>query len=340
MRNWCIILVLILSACQQDVPVPLNSVNQLDVGDAVLPIHIHGRQSSSSVLLVVNGGPGASAILLRNNRGFHLLEQEVRIAYLDQRGCGISEGNVDPSSITTEQWAEDIHAAVQFLLASDPGLQVFIMGLDWGNAAVLEYLTGPSGDDRVEGYLAVAPCFQAAENMQRSRQGVIDLAESALNDSDPSNDGAAQNILDYYAVNTAIDRFNYEEHFRLLDGLSGITLSANNPVEDVTAPEYLPASLDHNGRFALEHLSANDGHFLEGLNNEAALSDVDVPVKLIWGDGDLLMPRSMAFRYLNLLPSDIQEERISFFPASAHRPYLEEGERFFATIAAWIAIHN
>lgn len=332
--------VLVMSGCKSDVIQPLSTINQVAVDGAVLPLHIHGNTNSSTMILVVNGGPGQSAILQRRAIGFAQLETIHRIGYLDQRGCGISGGNVDPESMTLAQLAEDLGRVVQLIEASGDVQSLFIIGLDYGCAPIARYLGSSDASSLVKGFIAVSPGFNVLKSLSQSRQEILSEAEALLNDNDVSNDDAAQNVVSFYDQNPVINVFNYEEHVRLLDAINGIVLNTAAPTSGLGFPEYSPSLLEKNEVFALQNFRTEEGHFTLTMDSSDDLININVPVKIIVGAFDRLMPLSISNAFPGLLSASSDDERISVFPASAHRPYLEEGERFFATVNAWVSFYN
>lgn len=331
---------LLIAGCAKDGETPATGVNQLQVGDAVLPVHIRGNEASSTAVVVLNGGPGESAILMREAIGLYRLESDYRVVYYDQRGCGLTEGQVGASSMTIAHMAEDLHAVVQFVKSQAVAEQIFLVSLDWGAATAVTYLAGAGADPAVKGYVAVNPGFDARLAMERSRDELQQIAGFLLDDNDPENDALAENVLEFYAVNAEINRFNYAEHYRLVEALRGIVLLPDPATAPVDPPQYVQRALEQNERFALENLTFNGGHFLESLDVAEQLDAIAVPVKLIWGAWDRLFPVSLAAEYTGSFGDASTGESLSVFPQSAHRPYLEEGDRFYATVKTWIAIHE
>jgi len=319
---------------------PVSVINQLQVDGAILPVHMHGNQESRTAMIVVHGGPGESAILKRDAVGLYRLESEHLMVYYDQRGCGISEGNVDEASLSVEQMAEDLDAVVELVLATRQVENIFIISLDWGAPTAVQYLTGPRTDPAVKGYMAISPVFNAERSMKRSVQEIIDIAEGLLEDGDPANDELAGNILVFYDQNAIINKFNYEEHYRFVEAIKGIILFDDVESSNVQFPAYINSSVENNEVFVLNNWSFNNEHFLQSLNVESNLRSIEVPVKIIWGFWDRLFPSSLAEEYENSFGQASENERISIFPFSAHKPYLEEGERFFATVATWVTFHD
>ena len=327
-------------SCSTDVLPPLGIYNQLEVDGAILPVHLHGNSTAKTALILVHGGPGESAILKREATGFYQLEDEHLMVYYDQRGSGISEGNVNKNTLTVEQMAMDLHAVIQLVETGSDVKNIFLISLDWGAATVVNYLTSTMKSPLVKGYVAVSPGFDVPLTMARSRDEILALAQELLFDGIATNDEAAQNIIAFYERHHDVDRYNYQRHYQLIEALGGIIINTDHEVSGATMPSYIQSLVDHNYRYLLENWSDDQGHFLESVNVADQLSSIDVPVKIIWGFWDRLIPVSLYDNYAPLLGQASDEELISIFPASANRPYLEEGDRFFATIATWLTFYD
>lgn len=81
------------------------------VDGAVLPVWIKGNTASKKIVIFINGGPGLTSLDIASidMLGWaEKLEKEFAIAYYDQRGTGNAQGNIDPNSITMEQYIKDL----------------------------------------------------------------------------------------------------------------------------------------------------------------------------------------------------------------------------------------
>ncbi|MEZ5023178.1 MAG: alpha/beta hydrolase [Chitinophagales bacterium] len=335
-----VILVLLISialfSCNKSDELPNAVINQLKTNGAILPVHMHGDKNSDVAIVIVHGGPGESAILKREAIGLYRLEEEHLVVYYDQRGSGISEGNVDPESLTIDQMADDLNAVVELVDEISNVSKIFILSLDWGGAIAATYLTKEGLNPKVSGYIASSPGFNARKNMFAMRdtlQGLADLITLA----DPNAENSLQDFLNQGLF---VTEFNYQEYYRVIDGLLGITFNTNYASSPAELPAYIKRSLENNQQFVLENLIFQENHFLIGLDVEPLLPLIPVPTKLIWGSHDLLFPVALARDYGEQLGLASDAEQVSIFYFSAHRPYFEEGDRFYATVATWITFFD
>ncbi|MCB0502283.1 MAG: alpha/beta hydrolase [Bacteroidetes bacterium] len=323
-------------SCKKTNELPNSSINQLRTDGAVLPVHIHGNKNSDVAIVVVHGGPGESGILKRDAVGLYRLEEDHLVVYYDQRASGISEGNVNKESLTIEQMAHDLEAVVELVDEITDVSAIFILSLDWGGAIAATYLTGNTLNPKVNGYIASAPGFNARKNMFAMRDTLQSLA-NLITINDPEAENVLQNFLNQ---NLFVNAFNYQEHYRVVDGLLGITFNTNYTTAPVDLPAYTKRSVENNQQYVMENLKFQENHFLFDMDVEPLLPLIPVPTKLIWGSHDLLFPVKLAGDYGEQLGLASDAEQVSIFNFSAHRPYYEEGDRFYATVATWISFFD
>lgn len=68
-------------------------------------------------------------------------------------------------------------------------------------------------------------------------------------------------------------------------------------------------------------------------DDTAELSTVAAPCRLVWGDADQLVPRTMQDQMLHLLP----RSELIVYPDVAHTPRWEQPERFAADLSSFAA---
>lgn len=328
------LLVVALVGCKDGDVLPNSIINQLEHQGAVMPVHIYGNNNSETAIIIVHGGPGESAILKRDAVGLNRLEEEHLVVYYDQRGAGVSEGNVDPNSITINQLSEDLNAVIELVDEITNAEKIFLVSLDWGGAIAATYLTSTNYNDKVKGYIASNPGFNAARTMNAS----LDTLQIVVNDLEANSPGSGVVLQDYLFQTFNINQFNYEAHYRVVDGLLGIEFFQNYTTASVDLPGFSKRQVEQNLLFSQQNLQANNGPFLDSLNVEPLLSQIPVPTKIIWGTHDLLFPVQLAESYQNQLGDVSSNEQISYFRVSAHRPYYEEGDRFYAVVSTWVSL--
>jgi pimeloyl-ACP methyl ester carboxylesterase len=331
-----LLLVSTIFSCQKEEVLPTSIYNQLQHEGAVMPVYMHGNSESDIAIILVHGGPGESAILKRDAVGLYRLEEEHLVVYYDQRASGISEGNVDAASITLEQYVSDLNAVVELVDEITDVEKIFLVSLDWGASVAVSYLTSATLNPKVKGYIATNPAFNARRTMQAS----LDTLQFIADQFEAVEPGSAIALIDYINQNSSINRFNYETHYRVVEGLFGIEFNQNYVTAPIDLPGYMKRQVNQNLAFVQQNFSIDGSHFLEALDVEALLPEIPVPTKMIWGTHDLLFPAQFATQYQALLGEASAAEQPSFFKESANRPYYEEGNRFYAVVATWVTLFD
>lgn len=328
---WLIILLTVVS-CKKDDVLKLGVYNQLEHEGATLPVYVHGNTESNVAIIVVHGGPGESAILKRDAIGFYRLEQDYQVVYYDQRASGITEGNVDESTITIDQMAKDLDAVVELVEQTTEVEKIFLVSLDWGSSIAVTYLTSSNYDEKVMGYIATNPGFNGFKNLNTS----LDTLQVIANQFEAVEAGSGDALQNYINQTPIINQFNYEAHYRVLDGLLGIEFFQDYVKAPVVLPGYSKRQVENNLLFVQQNLTFGENPFFESMDVENLLIDIPIPTKFIWGTHNLLFPSQQAVEYQSMLGSISDEEQVSYFRFSANRPYYEEGDRFYAVISTWI----
>src|SRR5688572_9455012 len=130
-------LITLASSCYKDPAVPAGQIDEfyfVKNGDIVLPVRVAGKKTSNIAIIAVHGGPGNSAMQMRIGAGLKDLEKTYKVIYYEQRGSGISQGNVKPEDIYVDKYADDLDAIVEFSKQVVGSTSVFIMGHSWGGA--------------------------------------------------------------------------------------------------------------------------------------------------------------------------------------------------------------
>jgi len=327
---------LTIFSCKKEDVQPSSTYTQLQHEGAIMPVYMHGNAASDVAIIVVHGGPGESAILKRDALGFNRLEADHLVVYYDQRASGISEGNVAASSITLEQFSEDLNAVVELVDELTNIDKIFLVSLDWGAGVAVTYLSSSNLNPKVKGYIATNPGFNATKTMQAS----LDTMQFIVNQLEALQPGSAVELQDYISQNAVINQFNYETHYRVVEGLFGIVFNQNFVSAPIALPGYMKRQVAQNLTYVQQNFQAGGGHFLENLDVESLLPSVPVPIKIIWGTHDLLFPSNLAVQYQNQLNDASAAEQPSYFQLSANRPYYEEGDRFYAVVATWVTLFD
>lgn len=331
------VLTLVPGGCATDYVENGRMVRQVfvDVGGAILPVAIAGRAESDVAIVFVHGGPGNSGELFRQFRGLYDLEDYYKVIYYDQRGSGMTQGNTDPDDLTIEKFADDLDVIVDFTREVAGAETIYIMGHSWGGGLSTYYLLDAERQQKIRGYIAVAPAFNIVNAMANSRQWVINIAEAlvALN----IDRNYWQGALDYYAAHPVIRQDDFFDHSKYVDKADGITYSDRDEV-DIDLPDFQLQAYAANFLYAQEHLTVGGQPIFDALELDAEMDAITLPVALLWGERDGLIPVSQAADFEAAIGTPGESFIYVGFPESAHEPMAEEPGDFTNVVRTFVEL--
>lgn len=261
-------------------------------------------------MLLLNGGPGLSHDYLQS---MHALTPEAQLIYFDQRGTGKSD-KAAPGGYTVDANVEDLEN-----LRCALGLDAFILfGHSWGGMLAQAYtLRCP---ERV-GRLILADTFDSAAG--------INQALTRMRASVPPETEAVYQKWEREGLYNGRDR--YPEEYQAAVDL------AYAPVQiSVTPPEYIQDVFSQLAYDVYREMWGEQSEFtitgtLAAADFTPRLGEIRVPTLVIVGASD--MPTvEQARRMAGAIPN----ARLAVFEHSCHFPMLEEPEKFFALLRAFI----
>lgn len=277
-------------------------------GDLRLYYEIHGEEGVPVVLL--NGGPGLSHEYLQS---LTALAPDAQLIFYDQRGTGSSD-KAPPESYTVAANVADLEALRQAL-----SLDAFILfGHSWGGMLAQAYVLEHPEHVRK---LVLADTFSSAveinEALARMRASVSPETEAVYQKWE--NEG----------LYNGRERYPEEYQAALDEAYAPVQLS-------VEPPEYLA---DVFGKLAYDVYRVMWGEksefsvtgTLAELDTAPRLGEVGVPTLVIVGASDMSTV-DQAQRIADGIPN----ARLEVFEHSRHFPFIEEPQKFFEILRAFI----
>lgn len=261
-------------------------------------------------MLLLNGGPGLSHEYLQSLK---ILSDQVRLVFYDQRGTG----NSDPSP--TREYTIPANVSDLENLRQGLGLDRFILfGHSWGGMLAQAYtLEFPQNITR----LVLADTFSSIadlnETLARMRAAVPPEIEAVYQKHERAG------------IYRQGDRYPNEYQAALDFAYEPVNLS-------VPAPDYLQHVFSRLSYPVYRTMWGEESEFkvtgtLAAFDAEARLHEIQVPTLVIAGAQD--MPtEAMARKTAQAIPN----AQLEIFPHSRHFPFLEEPERFFEVLRAFI----
>lgn len=295
---------------------------------AEMPVYIKGNTESRTFILFVHGGPGSNASLVSFLPVAKELENDYAIAYWDQRGSGLSQGNPDPSTFTVEQFVDDLDLVVEGIKLRHNNPRIVIYGVSWGGALGSAYLSTANYQDKISGFICMNSGHNLLEGIPKS---VVFVKEYAQTQIDKGID------TDYWTeardwCATVPDMTIKENYFKYDAYLSNTNAYQYNPDQKLQGPEvnamgvmssYMSLAIFFNGNYLAKRFN-----ILE-LNLSPQMAKIKVPSLVIWGRHDGVNTIEMGYDAYNSIGGpDFKDKEMVILENSAHLAHLEEQELF------------
>jgi len=281
------------------------------------PLHVE-VEGDGPVVLLVGGGPGVSHV--HYHPWFSRLAGEHTVVYYDHPGTGRS-GPSDPAAYTLEVYA----AAVEAIRVHLAVPTVALVGISFGGLPALEYTR--SHPRRVR-RLVLSNAPYSAASWQR---GNIDNVNHEIATRYPELWSRLGRLRDR-GVSSAADEYQ-EIVGQVLPELEWARPAARpaltrpaDPAEKYR-PEAYAAFLGDDPEWVV-------GGTLAGFDPMPALGSFAAPVLVVTGRHDRVTPAAVAWDLRRSFAPGVA--RLAVFENSAHRPWAEEPDRYFAEVAEFL----
>jgi len=178
MSRLLILCLLLLTGCGPGVV--RHFFVQTDDG-ANLKVLLEGNLDSGVILLLLHGGPVGSSAVYNTGSYARELESRYAVAYLDQRGQGGSQGNIDTRAYDLQRAADDVDTVVDVLRGRfGEQTDIYLLGHSWGGMlGTLTLLDTNAGDD-VTGWIETAGCHDTLVEPRYVVQRLVEVGEREL----------------------------------------------------------------------------------------------------------------------------------------------------------------
>jgi proline iminopeptidase len=275
-------------------------------------------EGSGPPVVLVSGGPGVSHV--HYHPWFSQLAGEYTVVYYDHPGVGRSARRTGQGVYTVAAYAAAIDSVRTHLNAAT----IALIGLSFGGIPAIEYTrTHP---DRVR-CLVMSNAVHSAHAWQL---GNIDNVNHEISTRYPEvwdqilalrHQGVRSLAEEYQElVGRVLPELEWANH------LSHPVLAKSVEPVDRYNPDAYAAFLGPDPEWFV-------GGSLKGYDPTPGLAELDVPVLVVSGRHDRVTPVAVAHMLRQDLPAG---SRWLVFEHSAHRPWAEEPDRYFAEVAAFL----
>lgn len=283
-----------------------------------------GRDVRNPLLVFLAGGPGGSELpWVRHYNA--VLEEHFVVVNWDQRGAAKSYDALrQREALTPEQYVSDTCELLDWLASRFGQQKAVLVGHSWGS--ILGVLAARRRPDRVSAYVGIGQQVNFLENDTLSYLRAHEAAERrgdtatvqqlhAMGPPPYSGDGLAR---------------QYAQLTRLAGRHAGHrSLGAEMIALMLAAPEYTLRDKVNFARGLFDTFGLVYPR-LAGLNLEAQVPRLEMPVWLLLGREDWVTPSEIAARYFESLQAPRKE--LIWFENSGHSPCYEEPAKFNAVL--------
>jgi proline iminopeptidase len=333
----------VLSSCNPD---PKPDGNQVDnyyfvkVGNVALPVRVCGNINSEVAIVFVHGGPGGTAQTERSNIYWKEIEKYYKVIYYDQRGSGLTQGNVRPEEMTIEQFSEDLDNIVDFAKQIAKTTSVFVHGISWGGGLTAYYLLDTAHQSKLKGAILECPAYDIKNGIQLSVDWILHKADSMI--SIGNNTPYWNTCKQFYVQHPVLTYKEFKQHQAYLNQVNGIAFNTTNvQYQTVSVPKGELAVLYNNAEFAPASLTVGGQSIFTNLDLTAQLNQIALPLMVVWGAQDGLLPKNdLAYKLLsNVSSADITFDDNKYL-LSAHLPHAEEWQQFNVDTKIFVEAHK
>lgn len=280
--------------------------NRVRIGEHEVVTYSQGE--GEEILLLLNGGPGLPCDYLREPL-LRMVDAGYQVVTYDQLGCGASDKPRDQALWTIGRYVEEVETVRDAL-----GLgKVHLLGHSWGGWLGIEYaITYP---DWLKSLVLSNTCGDMPhliQELNRLREALGSETVAMMQRHE------AEGTLEHEEYKAAITILNYRHELRLPEWPDPVKRSFADWNMDVYGTMQGPNEFLYTGN-------------LKDWNRLAEMRNIAVPCLILVGQHDELTP-ACALRMHQAVPGS----EIKVFPRSAHMPFYEEPEAYFATLTAFL----
>jgi len=305
---------------------------------AIMPVWVRGNVQSETFIIFLHGGPGGSAIAAGNADAFAELHRHYAIVYWDQRGSGISQGNARPSSLTMEQFVEDLERLVMLIRYKYNNPSLFLMGHSWGVTLGTAFLANLVNQTHISGWIGIVGPHNMQSMVQHQIEWVFAKAEEQIKLGRDVNHWEREFVW-YNSNPSSLSVWgtdNFRRHRRNISNLNGVVYNSSSMPET-------PTSWIFNSPYVFPHpalqlnqpmLLTNNRLDWENISFTHEMHKITLPSLLLWGRHDGIVPVAVGSEAYGLIGSE--NKYLYIFEHSAHYPMVEEPELFVEKVKAFI----
>lgn len=298
----------------------------LKIGPKKLGMIIQGDRVDNPVLLFLSGGPAIPEYLLEYYYPTEL-KKHFTICHYSYEGFGLSyQSGLDPKSLTTESYLDDVKAVGDYLKGRFGQDKIFLLGHSFGS-----YLGLKAAQSYPEDYACFIAMSQVADQPGSERLS-YDAMVKKYQDQGKANRVKALKEHDIHGSQEALDAYLASPiRDQAMHELAGGTLASMDSVMDgifwpsLRIQDFSRWERINTWRGKMDYAKApviNESFSFNGLATHQSL---DIPYYLLVGEKDLTCHPQVQKDFFDHIQAPKKE--IFLFHESAHSPIFEEKKK-------------
>lgn len=346
MKRLSIILVmatLLLGACEKSEFLKEGDFFHLSHKGAKMPIWVKGNFDSDVMLITVHGGPGDAGMAHHVETGFKYLEDDYLMVYWDQRFSGMTQGNPDVTTMTPDQFIEDLDKVVQLVTSKYPGKKLFMIGHSWGGQLSAGYLGRDNHFEAFKGWIDLDGSLYAELEVQMMKDYILERVPAKMAEPDADLE-YWQFIIDYYDENPVETIGNYTslEPYWYVSACGGDVYDIDKYYEEFKIPytELIFKSMFTLSYYVYAFYDEEYKGKWDELNYTPEIENITIPALMLWGADDGIVPAVLADYVYDHLGTDPSRKEVVKIPECAHGPQVEQPEIFYDEVSSFIETYK
>ena len=312
----------------------------LESDNAIMPVRVQGNKASNRFVIFLHGGPGGNIVDARDflDSSMKPIEEEVAMVYWDQRCAGSSQGNCNRHELSFDTYLLDLDRLLVLLrdqYGSD--LEFYLLTHSFGGWLATVYLSDWDDERNIKGWMNMDGAFSAPLIFESSKEMIIEVAnrQIAVGNNVEKWEEKAQEIeqLDLFVFEdqVMINSIGYEVEQYMTDVDSVNTPETEGTLATIFTSPGSPLAIVVNNMIT-EASPFNTEVF--GLDHSSKLAGIDIPIMLLWGKYDFVVPPSTMDEFERQVGS--QDVTRVVFERSGHTPMVTEPEKFAESVVRFI----
>jgi pimeloyl-ACP methyl ester carboxylesterase len=330
----------LLACCQkEDISFSEHSSDTFFVENkgSSMRVLVEGNTAGKVFILLIHGGPGASAYVYNTNYVSENLEDKYAMVYWDQRNSGASQGTCNGSNLTFDQIVDDLAKVIQVIkIRYGNDIDLFLLSHSFGGLVASGFLTKGNNQNLFKGYINVDGSHNYPLNDTLTRDMLLTVGSQEVANNHHVDDW--NKIIDY--CNSHAGNFTlYQSH-----KLEKYASQAEDYIEAVNQIKYFPIVLRNSisGSYPITSMLVN---FLYSENSDlnkeisikefsSSLKRITIPSLVLFGKYDFVCPPELGLDFYTRISS--QEKKMVISPVSGHNLIYQDRELFSREVTDFV----